>query len=156
MSQELSIRHDATFDKFAYAKLLLSARFFLFLCGIISCAIGYRLAAYGKFFLVPAIMVVGSVAAGRYFPKLFAFPRSGKRFQKTLSHLNRTSMVLIAGDALFEAIGSHPGPEGFLTSFALTFVVTIAGGAILGRFWGIFPQILHVLKENPAHHLETK
>ncbi|MDB5259107.1 MAG: hypothetical protein JWO73_315 [Candidatus Taylorbacteria bacterium] len=144
MPPEITQEH---IDRHVHRGLKARVRIYLCISVLIVIAIVYRIVAHGSAGFYPVIIFIVGIVIGVFLSKMFKISWD-EQAQKVISRIDIYGFLLLAAYIAFEFLGERYIHEQFSGYDAATIVLALAGGAILGRGWGIGRKMLQVLGEN--------
>ncbi|MGH7141797.1 MAG: hypothetical protein ACREGH_04170 [Minisyncoccia bacterium] len=134
-------------DKHVHSRLCSRVRIYLGISVVIVLVILYRLIFEGGNLLYPLVALAIGLVIGIVVSRMFSISWDKDR-EKVVSRMNIYGTAFLAAYVLFELAGEHfirlwfSGPE------VLTVILSLAGGAVLGRGIGMGRAMMRVLREN--------
>jgi hypothetical protein len=107
----------------------------------------YRIFAYGGGALYPLIALAVGLCVGLLLARMFAVSWDSDA-EKVVSRMDAYGIAFLVVYIIFEVLGEHFIRSWFAGPEVLTVILSLAGGAVLGRGWGMARRMLAVLREN--------
>ena len=148
MSSDITREH---LDKYVHSRLRTRVRLYLAISAAIVLAIVYRVVVHGGGILYPLIALVIGIVVGVFLSRMFNVSWD-KDAEKVVSRIDIYGAVFLIVYVIFELSGEHFIEQWFSGPEVLTVILSLAGGAVLGRGVGMAGKMLRVLRSNiPGH-----
>jgi hypothetical protein len=144
MTEEITREH---LDQHVHRRLRTRVRLYLGIALVILIVIVYRIATYGGGFLSPLIALLIGLGIGLLLSRMFNVSWDTDA-EKVVSQMDIYGTSLLVAYIIFELTGEHYIRQWFTGSEVLTIILSLAGGAVLGRGLGMGRRMLRVLREN--------
>jgi hypothetical protein len=137
----------AHLDKHVHTRLRWRVRLYLGLSVVIAAVILYRIVFEGGGVVYPLIALVVGLGIGFLLSRMFNISWD-KDAEKVISRIDIFGTLLIVAYIIFEVSGEHLIEQWFHGAEVLTVILSLAGGAVLGRGLGMSRKMYQVLREN--------
>jgi hypothetical protein len=134
-------------DKHVHTRLRTRVRLYLGISLAIIIAISYRIVVHGGGLVYPLLAFVVGLGVGALLSRMFRVSWD-KDAEKVVSRIDIYGTVLLVAYIIFELSGEHLIEQWFSGPEVLTIILSLAGGAVLGRGLGMGRKMLQVLREN--------
>jgi hypothetical protein len=134
-------------DKHVHSRLRTRIRLYLGISIAIIIAILYRVVVEGGGILYPLTALVIGIAAGVLLSRMFNVSWD-KDAEKVVSRIDVYGGILLVVYIIFELSGEDLIRHWFNGSEVLTLILSLAGGAVLGRGLGMAGKMFSVLRSN--------
>jgi hypothetical protein len=129
------------------SRLRTRIRMYIGIAAVLVVAVAYRMwEEGGNFWYTLAALAVG-MFAGFLFSRMYKIEWN-KEGRKVMSRLDSIGGVVLACYIAFEIAGHLFFDQYFSGPSALTLILALAAGAVLGRGLGMARTMMHVLREN--------
>jgi len=134
-------------DQHVHSRLRTRVRLYLGISMLIIIAILYRVITSGGGIWYPIIAFAIGLGVGALLSRMFMVSWD-KDANKVISRIDTYGTVLLIAYVIFELTGEHFIRQWFAGPEVLTIILSLAGGAVLGRGIGMARKMLTVLREN--------
>ena len=128
-------------DSHVHPRLRRRVRIYLVLSLGIIIAIVYRIIAHDGGVLYPAAALAIGIIIGILLSRMFNVSWD-KDAEKVVSRIDIYGTILLVAYIIFEISGEHLIRQWFSSSEALTLILSLAGGAVLGRGLGMARRMI--------------
>ncbi len=125
----------------------LRVRLYLGISVAIIIAISYRVVVHGGGVTYPVVAFAIGLGVGALLSRMFTVSWD-KDAEKVVSRMDIYGTILLIVYIIFELFGEHLIEQWFSGPEVLTVILSLAGGAVLGRGLGMSRKMLQVLREN--------
>ena|ERR1700733_5061565 len=134
-------------DQHVHSRLRTRVRLYLGISVAIIIAILYRVIAHGGGALYPLLAFAVGLAVGILLSRMFVVSWD-KDAAQVVSRIDIYGTILLVAYIIFELSGEYFIRQWFAGPEVLTVILSLAGGAVLGRGLGMGRKMLNVLREN--------
>src|SRR5271168_763384 len=132
MSPNITTEH---LDQHVHSRLRTRVRLYLSISIGIIIAIIYRIVVYGGGFLYPLVALAIGIGVGVLLSRMFNISWD-KDAEKVVSRIDVYGTILIVAYIIFQISGENLIQQWFGGAEVLTIILSLAGGAVLGRGLG--------------------
>jgi hypothetical protein len=144
MEGEITSEH---LEKHVHKRLRNRVRLYLGVSVVLIVVIIYRMLVDGGGFLFPLIALVVGLGIGLLLARMFKVSWDTDA-EKVVSRMDIYGTSLLIFYIILEMTGEHYIRQWFTGSEVLTIILALAGGAVLGRGFGMSQSMMRVLREN--------
>jgi hypothetical protein len=137
----------AHFDKHVHSRLRNRVRLYLTISAVIILVIAYRLIFQGGDLRYPIIALAVGIGIGIIVSRMFAISWD-KDSEKVVSRMDIYGTAFLVAYIIFEITSEHFIRQWFSGPEVLDVILSLAGGAVLGRGIGMGRAMVRVLREN--------
>jgi hypothetical protein len=137
----------AHLDEYVQSRLRNRVRIYLALAAAIVVAIAYRIIFEGGGVLYPLLALTIGIAIGIVVSRMFSISWD-KDSEKVVSRMDIYGTAFLVAYIIFELTGEHFIRQWFSGPEVLTVILSLAGGAVLGRGIGMGRAMIRVLREH--------
>ena len=134
-------------DQHVHTRLRTRVRLYLGISVAIIIAIIYRVVMHGGGILYPLLALAIGVGVGILFSRMFNVSWD-KDAEKVVSRMDVYGTIFLVAYIIFEISGEYFIRQWFGGAEVLTIILSLAGGAVLGRGLGMGKKMLQVLRAN--------
>jgi hypothetical protein len=134
-------------DQHVQSRLRTRIRLYLGISVAIIIAIIYRVIVHGGGVLYPAVALILGIAVGILLSRMFNVSWD-KDAAQVVSRIDIYGTILLVAYIVFEISGEYFIRQWFAGPEVLTIILSLAGGAVLGRGLGMGRKMINVLREN--------
>jgi hypothetical protein len=144
MAEEITSEH---LDRYVHVRLRMRVRLYIGIAIGIIIAIIYRLATYGGAVVYSLLALFVGIAVGLFVSRMFNVSWDTEA-EQVVSRMDIYGVIFLVAYIIFEIFGERLIREWFTGAEALTIILSLAGGAVLGRGLGMSRKMMQVLREN--------
>jgi hypothetical protein len=144
MSTDITSEH---LDQHVHKRLRTRVRLYLGISVVIIIAILYRIIVHGGGILYPLAALAVGLVIGIFLSRMFKVSWD-KDAEKVVSRIDIYGVVFIVAYIILESFGENLIRQWFTGPEVLTIILSLVGGAVLGRGLGISRKMMQVLREN--------
>ena len=134
-------------DTHVHSRLRTRIRIYLGISALIIIVIAYRIFTYGGGVIYPILALAIGLAVGTLVSRMFNVSWD-KNAEKVVSSMDIYGILLLVAYIIFEIFGERLIRQHFQGAEVLTVILSLAGGAVLGRGLGMSRKMFSVLREN--------
>jgi hypothetical protein len=134
-------------DTYVHRRLRTRVRIYLGISVLIVAAIAYRIIFEGGGFVYPLIALAIGLVIGIAVSRMFSISWDADS-EKVVSSMDAYGVAFLVVYVIFELTGEHFIRQWFQGPEVLTVILSLAGGAVLGRGVGMGHRMLEVLREH--------
>lgn len=134
-------------DTHVHRRLRTRVRLYLGISVLIIIAIAYRIIFEGGGILYPLLALALGIGIGILVSRMFVIYWDTDS-EKVVSRMDIYGIAFLVAYVIFEITGEHFIRQWFSGAEVLTVILSLAGGAVLGRGVGMGRAMIRVLREN--------